>query len=113
MKADTKHQLLSQAKNKPRHKDILDSTKAILFFGTPHTGFETGHLMKMVKHVSGVEKSSSRVKLLDTLTPDSEFLLGLRDDLAETLGKLRLYSFYETKKTPTVGQEVRCRVQFQ
>lgn len=64
----------------------------------------------MVKYVSGVEESSSRVKLLEKLTPDSEFLLGLRDELAETLSNLHLYSFYETKKSPTVGQEVRCRV---
>lgn len=64
----------------------------------------------MVKYVSGVEESSSRVKLLEKLTPDSEFLLGLRDELAETLGNLNLYSFYETKKSPTVGQEVRRSV---
>lgn len=63
----------------------------------------------MVKHVSGVEESSSRATLLDKLSPDSEFLRGLRDELAETLGKLHLYSFYETKKTPTVVQQVRCR----
>lgn len=64
----------------------------------------------MVSDMSGVEEPSSRLKLLQHLTCNSEFLLDLRDELTEIWGALQVFSFYETKKTPTVGQEVRCRV---
>lgn len=107
------HQALAQAKNKSRHhKDILDSTKAVLFFGTPHAGLEIGQLVDMVHDMSGVGEPSSRLKLLYHLTSGSEFLLGLRDELTEIWDKLDVFSFYENKKTPTVRKKVSHQLTF-
>lgn len=103
------YQALVQAKNKPRHhKDILDSTKAILFFGTPHAGLQIDQLVEMVHDMAEVGEPSSRLKLLYHLSGGSEFLLGLRDELTDIWDKLNIYSFYENRKTPTVRKDVRC-----
>lgn len=103
------YQALVEAKNQPRHhKDILDSTKAILFFGTPHAGLEIDQLVEMVNDMAEVGEPSSRLKLLYHLSRGSEFLLGLRDELTEIWDKLNISSFYENRKTPTVQKDVRC-----
>jgi hypothetical protein len=104
------YQALSQAKNRPRfHGHILNSTEAILFFGTPHAGLKgVSELMDMVRDMSGHGTPSSRIKLLSLLTEDSEFLATLRDSLTDiwNLDTLKVFSFYELGKTPTVQKEV-------
>ncbi|KAH0604335.1 uncharacterized protein H6S33_006712 [Morchella sextelata] len=103
-------QALSQAKNRPRfHGHILDSTEAILFFGTPHAGLNgVSELMDMVRDMSGHGTPSSRIKLLSLLTEDSEFLATLRDGLTDIWDPdtLKVFSFYELGKTPTVQKEL-------
>ncbi|KAI5838634.1 hypothetical protein DFP73DRAFT_599547 [Morchella snyderi] len=57
--------------------------------------------------MSGNKTRSSRIKLLSLLTEDSEFLATLRDGLTDIWDNLKVFSFYELRKTPTVQKEKR------
>lgn len=47
-------------------------------------------------------KSLNRLRLLEHLSKDSEFLYHLRDSLPKIFDGIKVFSFYETKNTPTV-----------
>jgi hypothetical protein len=85
----------------------MDSTKAIVFFGTPHEGLRTHELEKMMDAESGGYESS-RHKLLEQLRDGSDFLESQKDDLSYIWGDFnpRIISFYETVKTRTVRKVV-------
>lgn len=90
-----------QSKNKSVQKHILDATRGIFFFGTPHQGLQTEELEAMVEDMSG-EAETSRSMLLKQLRENSEFLEAQRDNLTDIWDGRRIVSFYETVKTPTV-----------
>jgi hypothetical protein len=94
---------LIQSKNRPAHKPILDSTRAIFFFGTPHQGIRTTELEAMVEDLSGGVETA-RKRLLMQLRENSEFLDTQRDELSDSsiwLGR-KIVSFYEVERTRVV-----------
>jgi hypothetical protein len=93
-------QALVESKRNPRHKSILDSTRGIFFFATPHQGLQT-ELNEMVDVDSGGQRSN----LMMQLKADSEFLENQKEDLIRIWAgfkQKRVISFYETVKTPSV-----------
>lgn len=60
----------------------------------------------MVRDMSEHGTQSSRIKLINLLTGDSEFLEALRDSLTDIWDNLKVFSFYELWKTPTVQKEI-------
>ncbi|KAF8251998.1 hypothetical protein K440DRAFT_595037 [Wilcoxina mikolae CBS 423.85] len=91
-------QALIQSKSMSVHKPILDSTRAIFFFGTPHQGLRTAELEAMVQDLSGGVETT-RLRLLMQLRENSEFLETQRDALADILPGCKIISFYEVEKT--------------
>ncbi|KAF8534239.1 hypothetical protein BDD12DRAFT_757301, partial [Trichophaea hybrida] len=94
-------QTLIQSKSRLVYKPILDSTRAIFFFGTPHQGLRTTELEAMVEDLSGGVETS-RLKLLMQLRENSEFLETQRDALADIWPGRKIISFYEVEKTRVV-----------
>ncbi|KAF8246653.1 hypothetical protein K440DRAFT_683829 [Wilcoxina mikolae CBS 423.85] len=97
-------QSLLKSKNGSQYKHLFDSTRAIFFFGTPHQGLEVNELLSMVEDVSQGKKTS-RSELVKQLREGSDFLDTQRDDITNLWGptsNIQIFSFYETKKTPTV-----------
>jgi hypothetical protein len=92
---------LIQAKGRPAHRPLLDSTRAIFFFGTPHQGLRTAELETMVDDLSG-GKETSRLRLLMQLRENSEFLDTQRDALDDIWSGRKIISFYEVEKTRVV-----------
>jgi hypothetical protein len=97
-------QALLQSNNGGQYRQIFDSTRAILFFGTPHQGLEVKELLAMVEDVS-LSQRASRSNLVEQLREGSNFLDTYRDDITSLWGSIsdiEIVSFYETKKTVTV-----------
>lgn len=97
--------LIESAKN-PRHTHILQLTKALVFFGVPHDGLQTSSLIHAISP-SASEKFESEgiIEILEQLTPGSDYLENLRDDVKFVLDNLkgrRVISFYETARTRDV-----------
>ncbi|KAI5920506.1 hypothetical protein F4810DRAFT_416062 [Camillea tinctor] len=63
--------------------DICNSTRAVVFFGTPHSGADPrGLLLKALEKVVKAVGFSVNQQLVDTLLPSSERLRELRDHFA-------------------------------
>ncbi|KAF8535735.1 hypothetical protein BDD12DRAFT_326423 [Trichophaea hybrida] len=93
-------QALVESNRNPHHKHILDSTRGILLFGTPHQGLRTDELEEMVDIDSGGQRSN----LIMQLKEGSEFLENQKEDLIRIWDGFQrnVVSFYETVKTPSV-----------
>ncbi|KAA8896070.1 hypothetical protein FN846DRAFT_801292 [Sphaerosporella brunnea] len=94
-------QALIQASNTPQHKHLLDATRAFFLFGTPHQGLRTKELEAMVDDLSGGVETA-RLKLLAQLKEGSEYLETQQESLATIWNERKVFSFYETRSTPTV-----------
>jgi hypothetical protein len=100
-------QSLLQCKQREQDKRIFDSTRAILFFGTPHQGLGVNELLSMVEDMSLAPQSRSNfVKQLkegsNFLVTHKEEITNLWDPSSTSHSDIKIVSFYETKKTATV-----------
>jgi hypothetical protein len=93
-------QALVESNRNPHHKSILNLTRGIIFFGTPHQGLRTYGLEEMVDADSG----GQRRNLIMQLKEGSEFLENQKEDLIRIWEgfKRKVVNFYETMKTPLV-----------
>jgi len=83
-------------------KSILNATKGIFFFGTPHQGLRIDDLEAMVEDDSDPDRQ--RLHFLAQLKEGSDFLVSQQEILAPIWRTFEqsIISFYETMKTPTV-----------
>jgi hypothetical protein len=82
---------------------IYDSTKGIIFFGTPHGGSDIAELATLLNDLARVTFQSPNTRILKSLEPDSELLDNLRDSFSQMLEdkKFLVHSFFEAK--PVTG----------
>lgn len=110
-------QALVLAHESSRYTNILQSTKAIVFFGTPHSGSEhadflsiligivnTMESISMVRHTFG----KTRQDLVDMLKPRSTELENLSISFTHRTKDIEIVSFYEEKAMPPFKREVSC-----
>lgn len=85
-------------------QNILDSTRAVFFFGAPHAGLNVDSLVAMVEDTACTpsNEQSARLSLLEQLRENSEFLEDQKERLIPIWEGLRVVSFYEADKTPVV-----------
>ena len=84
-----------------RYEHILSSTRAIMFFGTPHQGGNGVPAAEFLANLLHAVNVDARSDLIKELNPDSLFLFDLTSDfrqVVETLG-IVIYTFFEGKKT--------------
>lgn len=112
-----KSQALVLAHEGSRYTNILQSTKAIVFFGTPHSGSEhadffsiligivnTMESISMVQHTFG----KTRQDLVDILKLRSTELENLSMSFTDRTKDVEIISFYEEKAMPPFKREVSC-----
>ena len=110
---------LIKAKNDPRFSDLLESTVAIVFFGTPHRGAETkfGVLMGNSFNTTTLERISGRVRtdLLGVLESNSVKLREIDEAFRHISSRFEIVTVYETEIHATLGRLVSTSygVQFQ
>jgi hypothetical protein len=92
---------LKRSKSMGTYSDIDKHTHALIFLGTPHHGSGTANWGKLVASVVNVVKTTN-TNYLDTLKGRSQSLADLDDDFVPLLrdGMFKIFSVYETKKTP-------------
>lgn len=93
-------QILMESYRNPHHKPILDSTRGIFFFGTPHQGLRTDEMEDMAAAYSGKPKNN----LIMQLKEGSEFLEEQKESMLYVweMFKHKVISFYETVMTPSI-----------
>jgi hypothetical protein len=94
-------QTLLKCKNDGKYRSLFAATRAILFFGTPHNRMEVEALRPVAKG------QPSRQEILDQLKKGSSFLNEQREDIInlwDSGSGIDILSFYETRKTKTVGK---------
>jgi hypothetical protein len=87
-----------------KYRHIFDCIRGIFFFGTPHRGLRTVELEEMAGELDDADSRLKVQNLLRQLQDGSEFLENQKDDLSEVWEKFqgKVFTFYETEKTPTV-----------
>ena len=110
-------QALIIAKEISKYTNILESTKAIFFFGTPHRGSALANFVSIFasppkvvdflsEFISGKGKLIRR-NLIDDLNPNSRLLNELFDSFVERAANVDcIRSFIEEKKLPHLPQLV-------
>jgi hypothetical protein len=86
--------LLEMANGDDREEFMLDSIRQVLFFGVPNKGMEISHWLPMVE-------GQPNEALVRILSPGSRYLVDLDERFSgvSAIRKLRLISFYETKRS--------------
>lgn len=84
-------------------QSIVDSTRAVFFFGAPHAGLNVDSLVAMVENTTvPSDTHSARLGLLEQLRENSEFLEDQKERLIPIWEGLQIVSFYEVEKTPSM-----------
>ncbi|KAL8371675.1 hypothetical protein RB595_001465 [Gaeumannomyces hyphopodioides] len=97
-------QALRIARNEPRLAIVADSTKGIVFFGTPHRGTDVanwGELLAKVKSAS--YGTRPRTKFLKLLRSNSNDLMDLSEDFRPIAQNYALVSFIEQNIISKLG----------
>ena len=103
--------LISRGSAQKHVKDLLESTVAIAFMGTPHMGSSKANLAGPLTRLTSLLRRTNR-KLVQVLTPNSEVLATVQqefhtmlDDRAKNNGReVEIYCFYEEKAMLGIGE---------
>ena len=96
--------LAHERSDEPEFKDILDNTKGIAFLGTPHRGSDSAWWGAVVANiVKGLSMgTSTNSRLVSDLKKDSTSLSSISTQFVHRTKGIRIYTFYETKKTGSI-----------
>ncbi|CAG7847041.1 SubName: Full=Uncharacterized protein {ECO:0000313/EMBL:CCA68224.1} [Serendipita indica DSM 11827] len=83
-------------------RDILVSTHAILFFGTPHSGVKGVELLKTMNRLLSVYLNTTEA-ILRNLTENSPELENIQNLFSSASEEIEIALFYEVYPTPLVG----------
>ncbi len=97
------------ARNEPKlFGHIADSTKGIVFFGTPHRGTDAANWGEVIAGIKAASLGSRpRAAFLKLLRPNSKDLLDLSDDFRTIATNYALMSFVESNTFRKLGRVVR------
>ena len=96
--------LAHERSHEPEYKDVLDNTKGIAFLGTPHRGLDSAWWGAAVANiVKGLSiGTSTNPRLISDLKKDSSSLGNISTQFVYRTKGIRIYTFYETKKTGSI-----------
>ncbi|KAK0647013.1 Alpha/Beta hydrolase protein [Cercophora newfieldiana] len=96
-------------KNGPGQADALDianSTKGLIFFGTPHRGSNEAEWAEVISGVVSTTMNRPKSELLETLRSNSDELMNISEDFAPLAPRYAIASFYEANVHPVLGRVV-------
>jgi hypothetical protein len=112
-----KVQAVCVAHSESRFTTLLDSTKIVVFLGTPHRGSDYAKKVRdIIKITEGISRASLLPQLLGRglqkntigyLEPHSPYLTELSDSFVERAQDIKIVSFYETCAPKRLGHRVR------
>ncbi|CCA75680.1 related to tetratricopeptide repeat domain protein-Neosartorya fischeri, partial [Serendipita indica DSM 11827] len=92
-------------------RDILVSTHAVLFFGTPHSGTDGVGLVQLVNRIMSMFLETNNT-VLKHLKTNSEELYNIQKSFISASGKLNSIFFYEERETPIAGGQKKLLVPY-
>ncbi|KAK0729543.1 Alpha/Beta hydrolase protein [Lasiosphaeris hirsuta] len=100
-------QALRFANNEPRYSDIAESTRGIVFFGTPHRGSDAATWGNLVAGIMATA-FGTRIKtsFLKALKPNSRDLMDLSEDFRSIATRYSIASFVEEDKHSKLGRVI-------
>jgi ankyrin repeat domain-containing protein 50 len=110
-------QALVLAHETSRYTPILQSTKAIVFFGTPHSGSAQAEFLSVLADVVAaagtltlVDRTLGKLRqdLIRILKPRSTELEDLSMSFTERSKDIEIVSFYEENTMPPFRSQVSC-----
>ena len=106
--------LAHERSDEPEYKDILDNTKGIAFLGTPHRGSDSAWWGAIVANiVKGLSiGTSTNSRLVSDLKKDSSSLGSISSQFVHRTKGIRIYTFYETKKTGSIVVHLSLMLEF-
>ncbi|KAF8854985.1 hypothetical protein BDZ45DRAFT_596319, partial [Acephala macrosclerotiorum] len=89
----------SQRTKQSKFLRVYESTKSIVFLGTPHNGSGAANWGSLAGNLAQFALQGTNKKILKALAPNSELLERLRDVFLQILedGNISIHSFYEAK----------------
>jgi hypothetical protein len=105
-----KSQALVLAHESSRYTNILQLTKAVVFFGTPHSGSEQASLLSLVLNIIDTVPliTKPRNDLAQLLKLNSSELESLSISFTDRTRDIEIVSFYEENAMPHFKNEVSC-----
>ncbi|KAK5661437.1 hypothetical protein OQA88_11338 [Cercophora sp. LCS_1] len=105
--------LISRTSPDPHLRQILSTTHAVLFLGTPHSGTGLAVVGQRLSRLAGLV-SGTNARLVEVLRRDSEVLARIQDEFHALLrfkgsegdGLLRITCVYEELPIPNIGEVV-------
>lgn len=87
-----------RSQHQPKYLRIYESTKGIIFLGTPHRGSGSAEWAQIISDLARFALQDSNTSILRGLSPNSELLENLQNSFLQILedGKIHVHSFYET-----------------
>lgn len=103
--------LISRGAAQQYYKDVLESTTAIAFIGTPHLGSNKAAWALPLTRLANVLRKANK-EIIQVLAPGSEMLAGLQQEFHTMLEDYRrnhnkiieMYCFYEELEVTGVGK---------
>ncbi|GAB1317133.1 hypothetical protein MFIFM68171_07343 [Madurella fahalii] len=86
--------------------DISNSTKGIVFFGTPHRGADAAKWAKVVTDVVSTSLNLPQAELVKVLQTNSDDLMSISEDFSPLASRYAIASFYESIVHPILGTVV-------
>jgi hypothetical protein len=103
----TKQVLLLSSSKQP-DQIILESTKLVVFLGTPHRGSHmlTSKRIAVLERMAKLASKEVPAQLKATLHPHSDELFAINDDFGNIQGDIAIVNFYEQKKVAFLNELV-------
>ena len=106
--------LAHERSDEPEYQDVLDNTKGIAFLGTPHRGSDSAWWGAVVANImKGLSiGTSTNSRLVSNLKKDSSSLGSISSQFVHRTKGIRIYTFYETKKTGSIVVRLSLMLEF-
>ncbi|KAL8354938.1 hypothetical protein RB601_000633 [Gaeumannomyces tritici] len=99
-------QALALADDGKAYSDVAESTKGIVFFGTPHRGSNVANFMGTVSDIVQAVTARPESKLLHALESNSTDLYKVSTDFRPLASRYAITSFYESNEHPVLRKMV-------
>jgi len=92
-------QTLAVAREGNNYKNIFESTRGIMFMGTPHTGADVA---KLASTIANIARTLNTINMnnLNLLQPGSEPLIEVSRNFGHLVQNLKVVTVVESQKTP-------------
>ena len=93
--------------NNDEHKNIAAQVRSVVFLSTPHRGTNLAEILNRMLSVSVFGHSAKRY--ISELKMNSSALENINENFRHVAPSLRIFSFYETLKTPIGGKSMTVK----